>query len=470
MKNNFLFIKLFLLLLFVVSCSSDDDNNGTREFVVAFENPSVSFSATDETKEIKLVFSRVAPESGTAVINYTTVDATYDTDFTTVPSGETGTVTVNITQGTSESVFTFNKLQNPIEGTTKSVTFSLESVTVTNAVISGNTELVVSFTDAPALWGIIAPEIGGPNEPNQVYIDLSSQTETAVRRDAWDLGFYSGEQFRVILNTSLAMAAGELEFTDIDAVTEADVEDLQPLVATGTFTPDNLEYVDAQNGDITQTAIAEISETDDENKVYLLNLGGELGVSPPDNPEGGTRIFEGERGWKKIRILKDGDNYILQYADLNDTTHEEVKISKNNNYNFTFYSLDENSVVDIEPMKDQWDLNFTVFTNSIEGFGSYVFADFVANNTKAGARAYLVSTEDISYNDFAFADVVTENFSDDHRAIGSFWRDTPSVTLFDDVFFVLQDPNGNIYKIRFTALVNESGERGYSKFEYSLLQ
>src|SRR5690606_3865937 len=136
MKNNQLLIKMLLLLFLVSSCSSDDDNNSDpQEFVVAFENPSVSFSETDETKEIKLVFSEAAPEAGTAVINYTAVDAVYGTDFTTAPSAETGSLTVNITAGTNQSTFTFNKLQNPIEGTTKSVTFTLATVNIENATI-----------------------------------------------------------------------------------------------------------------------------------------------------------------------------------------------------------------------------------------------------------------------------------------------------------------------------------------------
>lgn len=475
MKKNLLFIKIFLLLLIVSACSKDDDGGSNpvdrSEFVVAFENPSVSFADDEETKELKLVFSRPAPEAGSAVINYTTVNAGYNNDFITSPTGETGTITVDINPGTNESVFTFNKQGTIDQAITKTVTFYLESLSYDYASINGNTDLVVSYSETPVLGGVIALEIGGPNEPNQVYVDLSSQTQTAVKRDVWDLGFYSGNDFRVVLNGSLAMAAGELDFTDIDAVTEDDVVDLQPLVATATFTPDNLEYVDAQNGDITQTAIAEISTTDADNKVYLINLGNEVGTEVPGL--GSIDIFDDSRGWKKIRILRNEDDYILQYADLDATTHEEVIISKNTDYNFTFFSFNSNDVVNIEPQKDKWDVNFTVFTNEISGFGSYIYSDFVVSNTKNGVTAYQVSTTDFTYENFEVADIEDTNFENDQRAIGSNWRNgggpgtLPSIK--DDVFYVLKDSFDNIYKIRFTALVDESGERGHSAFEYSLL-
>lgn len=36
-------------------------------------------------------------------------------------------------------------------------------------------------------------------------------------------------------------------------------------------------------------------------------------------------------------------------------------------------------------------------------------------------------------------------------------------------FFVVKDTQENIYKLRFTALLSETGERGFPAFEYQLL-
>src|SRR5690606_37622585 len=81
----------------------------------------------------------------------------------------------------------------------------------------------------------VSPEVGGPNQGNQVYVDLSTNTTTAIQRDSWDLGFYSGSDFRVIINGSIGMATAQLSTSDIDAVSSSDEEvlNLQPSVAVG---------------------------------------------------------------------------------------------------------------------------------------------------------------------------------------------------------------------------------------------
>lgn len=324
----------------------------------------------------------------------------------------------------------------------------------------------------------VAPEIGGPNEQNQVYVDLSTNTSTSVQRDSWDLGFYSGSEFRVIINGSIYMAAAELSATDIDAVSSDDQEviDLQPQVAVGTFQDESSNYIDAPNGDITATAISEVSDTEENNPVYLVNLGYEVGTNTPAT--GSVEVIGESRGWKKIRVLKNGDDYLLQYADLDDTSHQEVYISKDSNYNFTFFSFNTESVVNVEPFANEWDLNFTVFTNEIPGYGAYGYSDFVVNNTLAGVGAYMIDTEidtELSYETFTLSDVDETNFEyNDRRAIGSSWRNGggPSTqpSLKDNVFYIVKDTDGNLYKLKFLALTNESGERGYPKFIYSLLQ
>jgi len=327
----------------------------------------------------------------------------------------------------------------------------------------------------------VAPEVGGPNQGNQVYVDLSTNTSTAVQRDSWDLGFYSGSNFRVIINGAIGMATAQLSTSDIDAVNSSDEEvlNLQPNVAVGTFNNANIEYVDAFDGNINGTAIAEISNTDSNNKVYLVNLGKEVGTTTPTT---GSIALDGEaRGWKKIRILRDGDNYLLQYADLNSSTHQEVSISKNSDFNFSFFSFNTNNIVNVEPTATNWDLNFTVATDEVfagpDSYGAYIYGDFVASNTKANVGIYKINTEietELSYDNFTLADVIDSNFNyNDQRIIGSSWRSTvpgSPVGILDNVFYVINDTDGNLYKLKFLALTNEAGERGYPEFVYSLLQ
>jgi len=326
----------------------------------------------------------------------------------------------------------------------------------------------------------ITPEVGGPNQQNQVYVDLSTNTTTSVQRDSWDLGFYSGNDFRVVINGSIAMAVAELSSTDIDAISSStqEVIDLQPQVKVGTFNSSNLAYVDAFDGNINGTAIEQISDIDSENNVYLVNLGNEVGT---DIPATGVSLDGEERGWIKVRILKDGNNYILQYADLDATTHNEVTISKSANYNFTFFSFNTESIVNVEPLATKWDLNFSVFTDEVfagpDSYGAYIYADFVASNNLENIGIYMIDTEEnteLSYDNFTLLDVNTFNFSTDRRTIGSSWRNGggpgAAPSLKDNVFYIVKDTDGNLYKLQFLALTNPEGVRGYPEFVYSLLQ
>ncbi len=322
----------------------------------------------------------------------------------------------------------------------------------------------------------IAPKVGGPNEPNQVYVDLSTNTSTPIRRDTWDLGFYSGTDFRVTINGSVFMAVAQLSETNIDAVNSATIEvvDLKPKVAVGTFDADNIDYIDSRVGDITDTAISEISAIDSENKVYLVNLGLEVGSTTP--PVGSVAISGDPRGWKKIRILRKGNAYVLQYAELDETTHTEVEIFKNVSYSFSYFSFDTGNEIGIAPEKAEWDLNFTVFTNEFPNFGSYGYSDFVVNNTKSDVKVYMIDTDvdSFTYDAYSIIDVDITRFTDEQRGIGSSWRNgggpgsLPS--LKDNVFYIVNDTDGNLYKLKFLALTNQAGERGHPEFVYSLLK
>lgn len=470
MKKTIFNIKTYMLLaclavLTLLSCSEDNDLVGDP-FVVAFSQPDLNTSDMALQEVILMDYSRITSQSGTFEITIDSQNALeYGVDYVTIPEAIDNVISMSIETGTEENSIVFETLSNNIDEAT------VISLTVTNidyqySNIQGNSQLIISSNISSS--GAIEPELGGPNEGNQVYIDLSSRSTTEVQRDSWDLGFYNGNEFRVTINGSIYMAAAALSETNIDAVSASDVSALQSQVAVGTFNPDNANYVDAPNGNILETAIDEISVNDAENPVYLVNLGYEVGTA--DANAGSVVISGDHRGWKKIRILRSGNNYVLQYADLDDSTHQEITISKNELYNLRHFSFNTNTIVDVEPQKEKWDICFTVFTNLIPGSGSYGYSDFIMHNRKGGALAYQVNTSDHEYDDFVLSNINEANFSEDQTVIGSNWRDVFSGgNVYTDRFFIVKDPNGNIYKLKFIALTNENGERGYPEFEYELL-
>ena len=334
-------------------------------------------------------------------------------------------------------------------------------------------------TEIPSVGAVVQPTVGGANQPNQVYLDLSSEEFTAVNRASWDFGFSTGSDFRVVINGSLKMAVKKLETSDI---TLTQVSDDEVAVGAGT-NPSSNGYCDnptgilAGNGNGIGTAIAEISANDADNKVYLVNLG--FAVSTTTPTVGSVSIDGDARGWKKVRILRNGNGYKIQYADLSSATFQEKTISKNDDYNFTFFSLTTGTTVQVEPKKDKWDLNFTTFTNYVN-FGTevtYGYSDFIVSNMKGGTKVYQVLVADAgTYENFTLANVVENNFmvsATDQRIIGSNWRNgggpssLPSVRT--DRFYVIKDVVGNYYKIRFLAMTNDAGVRGNPVVEYAIL-
>lgn len=334
-------------------------------------------------------------------------------------------------------------------------------------------------TEIPSVGAVVQPTVGGANQPNQVYLDLSSEEFTAVNRASWDFGFSTGADFRVVINGSLKMAVKKLETSDI---TLTQVSDDEVAVGAGT-NPSSNGYCDnptgilAGNGNGIGTAIAEISANDADNKVYLVNLG--FAVSTTTPTVGSVSIDGDARGWKKVRILRNGNGYKIQYADLSSATFQEKTISKNDDYNFTFFSLTTGTTVQVEPKKDKWDLNFTTFTNYVN-FGTevtYGYSDFIVSNMKGGTKVYQVLVANGgTYENFTLANVVENNFTvsaTDQRIIGSNWRNgggpssLPSVRT--DRFYVIKDVVGNYYKIRFLAMTNDAGVRGNPVVEYAIL-
>lgn len=327
----------------------------------------------------------------------------------------------------------------------------------------------------------LAVSVGGPNQPNQLYLDLSTRGTKSVNRTAWDFGFSSGTDFRVVINGSLKMAVKKLETSDI---TLPQVSDANVSVGGGETAASN-GYVDNPTGVLAGagagigTAIAEVSATDADNKVYLINLGFAISTTTPGL--GAVEVDGAARGWKKVRILRSGNGYKIQYADLNSATFTEKTISKEAAFNFTFFSLASGNTVSVEPEKAKWDLNFTVFTNYLnmgKGDVTYGYSDFIVSNMKGGTKVYQVLVADGgSYADFTKAKVVEDKFTvsaTDQRVIGASWRNgggpnsLPSIRT--DRFYVVKNAAGNYYKVKFLGLTNVAGARGNASVEFAILK
>lgn len=87
-----------------------------------------------------------------------------------------------------------------------------------------------------------------------------------------------------------------------------------------------------------------------------------------------------------------------------------------------------------------------------------------------GLLAYQLQDHTISYENFSALDINDDLLQESQIVIGSNWRDVFNGTTTANTYYILKDANQIYYKIRFLDLLSESGQRGFPRFEYKLLQ
>ena len=332
------------------------------------------------------------------------------------------------------------------------------------------------FIQPPSSGSTIDAEVGGETQPNQVYLDFSSDNQQPIARRNWDLGFYTGDDFVVTLNSANGMLAYELDETNLADVDAEDTVGLGAQLSLDAifgalfapvippFVSESLEWADDPTGDLDNTAIDEI---DDDPYVYIINRG---------KAADGTEL-----GWLKIKVSRTGSEYLLEYAEISNATAQTETIQKNQDLNFVYFSFDT-GVTNVEPGAMDWDIAFTTYIDILP-FGGielpYGVKDWVIQNRNAEtAEVIIEADEDLldRFESFTLADVSALDFEEEINAVGGNWRTVASPTpgsvtgVKGDRFYIVKDPDGNYYKFIFTKMLSNTGERGFPQVSYSLLQ
>jgi hypothetical protein len=451
---------IFSLALLVLAAGCRKKDAPLPDNLVQFESGNQGLAATAPDITVKLKLTRATDRDIAVTVSLTPTGVAYTTDFTTTPAATSGTLSLSIPSGSSEGSFTLTKAPGVLLDGDEQIVFKIES-SATPVIIGTTNVFTLQFAEIISAGSDITGDGGGATYGNKVFFDLSANSQTAVQRTKWDLGFYSGDEWRVTLNSSTFMMAKQIDKNDLNEVSEADTIGLS-LYDHNMPETESLAYVDYPDGDLNKTAIAEISATATDNKVYLVNRGVGIGNPVP------------ERGWKKIRIIRNGSGgYTLQHADIDATSFTSVDIPKNTDNFFNYISF-ETGAVTVEPQKTKWDIAWTYFTNAIDfGWGEipYAYQDFVIQNRNV--EVAMVKTAGKAYNDFSEADIAAQDFSTTQNSIGSGWRSgsgpgMPPVAS-DDKYYIIKDGDNNYYKLRFTS-TTKNGERGFVAFEYALVK
>lgn len=451
----------FFILLMAAGCRKRDavlpDN------LVNFETTTQGILASENSITFKVKLERPADRDIPVVINLTEQGVLYGTDYTITPAVTAGKVALTIPSGNNETSFTLSKSAGVLFDGDEKIVFDIFS-SGSPVFIGNKKQLILNFAELIANSVTATINGGGATYPNKVFIDLSANRQAAVQRTNWDLGFYTGSDYhRVILNSSSAMMAKQINKNDLNQAGASDTTGFSAEVAFSQFAPTttSLSYIDYPNGDLTRTAIASVSATASENKVYIVNRG--IGIGNPGTP----------RGWKKIRIIRNANGYTLQHADIASTSFQEINIPKDEAYFFKYISF-ENGAVNVEPEKKKWDLAWTYFSN-ITNFGTgevpYLFQDIIVQNRNV--QAVKVMTAIRAFADFDSTHLAGLSFSSLQNSIGADWRSgggpTSAPAVRTDRYYIIRDGDNNYYKLRFTALT-QNGVRGYPAYEAMLVK
>ncbi len=456
---------LFVSLLLVSNSCKEDP--AVPDNLVNFESNAVG-SAENETT-LKIILSRAVSADTEVTISFVGTNATYGTEFTTDPAATGSLISLTILSGQSGAAFTVIKPDGFFYNGDESIEFTL--VSAGDNLVLGET-LTTSFsfgaiTSQGATVTLQGKEDGG--DPSNVYknmafVDMSGNKGTSVSRKSWNLAFYSGAEFRVALNPAYQSAAAPTTKIDITAVDATDADAIEASANNLNFAPaaGALAVVDSWDGNLGGTAFAAVSANDADNLVYLMS-------------------FEGSKTkdkWLKVKVVRNGNGYRVSYALVGSSSIQTLDVPKSSDYNFTFVSLENDAVVSVEPKAQNWDIYWSYSTYNAGNNTPYWFQDFIILNNLAGAGAAEVVSVDAVASEAAYiafdeAAIASVTFLTTRDAIGSKWRVTnPATGIKRDRFYVIRDPRGNVYKLKFVTMGvgGDGGERGRPVVEYKLVK
>jgi hypothetical protein len=453
---------LYLLPLLAGALLACGEDESPAPVNLNFASSEVGISSAQNLATISLNFARPAESAGELTITLEAGNLTYGpaADFYTQPDAENSTIVLPYQPGSESVQFTVHSGSGLNIQQDQSINFTLTGVTGRAIIGSGATTRLTFSENFTAPGGTLTLNAGDNSSfSHQVFIDLSKQQQTRVEKYSWDLGFYTeAGEYYVVLNSPASTMARPIPKYDLNAVTAADTVGFGWEMQVGqSATAAAAPWVDTPDGNLQTTAFGEISANEAENRVFIVKR-------------------EGNRNWQKVRVLREGNGYLLQYADIAATSYQTLSVSKDPTTNFSFVNLSNGAEVSVEPARTNWDLQYGTYTELFPSRGQlipYNFNDFVVIN-RHGTRVATVFTELVSYEAFDQRHLAEVDFRSELDALGESWRvgggPSSQPSLRQDRFYLIEDSEGNVYKLRFTRLTPANGERGKPEFEYQLVK
>lgn len=296
-----------------------------------------------------------------------------------------------------------------------------------------------------AEYGIV--EMGEDYE-YQLFFDFETASIVKVSEiNSWDLAFdASVDGYNVFMNGGADVKIYNTHETDISKVTTAPDEfGTDWEFDSPTLVKDSTAIGDWREG----------KKGLSKNEVYIVR----------QNPTGRTKHLK-----KMVIVSVTATEYVIQYADLDDTYAKTVTIPKDDTYSYAYFSFDEGGhEVFPDPPKNSWDIVFTRYRYIyyyLDNF-PYVVSGALINphNTMGAAVDSSVAYKDVT------GDMVFDLKYTDHRdVIGFSWKeydmDKAVYTVNPNKTYIIKNRKDEYWKLHFLDFYNQQGVKGSPSFEF----
>lgn len=469
----------FLAYISATACifSACNRNNevSLQTIEVNFSAGQVGMEDEENYADIGITLSRAARTDLTVTVQLSSSDVDLSEDLLFTPEYSGGSIEVSIAEGETTSSITVERNSESLSG--YYVYLEIVSLSDTENYRIGSTSTsslyfgtVVNESGEMTLEGKVDSE----TYRNIVYVDMSNVSQVQVDRKSWNLGFYCGDENRVILNTAYKTMAAASGKTDFASVT---IDDAENITLTGNYLLgqdengyiiDNFgDRIDDVSGDLTRTIFGDLASSESTAEVFF--------VASEDNMLNAQGSAD-KSLWYKVKVWYENDRYNIQYGNISDTEPSTAYVSKNPAYNFRGLSLETGEEVTSEPTAMRWDFRWSYAAAYSESDNMYAFSqDVILINSYSGVEIATITpaeTENLSdlYDSYRLSDILSATFQLKQNAIATSWRDVYSGSVTSN-FYVVKDCADNYYKLMFLTFNSTGGgERGRPILKFDLLQ
>lgn len=286
----------------------------------------------------------------------------------------------------------------------------------------------------------------GEDYKDQIFFDFESGRVVHVSEiNSWHLAFDAAiDGYHVFLNGGADVMIYNTGQTDFSKVTSAPA----PTAKEWMF--------DRPSGLADSTAVGDWRSNGylSKNEIFIVKLNATYN---PNN-------------LKKIRIVSvSSSEYVIEYADLNESYARIITIPKDDNYNYSYFSFDNDGyVLQPDPPKNSWDIVFTRYR-----FIYYDLDNFPYMVNGVLLNPYKTKAAKDSTNSFDALEgqaIIDLSYSNHRDVIGFDWKvynfTTERYEIAKQYTYVINNRNGQYWKLRFLDFYNKQGIKGSPSFEF----